>query len=382
MKLEVMAESVGEKEINADSYLTKWVGDTFFAVVADGVGGKFRKRLEEVAHASQMGVRILDELTSNGWGSSMYDLFNQTKVHYRRAEVEEETTLTGILIDDGILDIAQIGDSVAYLMRDGQIFRLVDQQNDRRVLELALGKHPSKASFDDVMGLYDQNYIFPFWNSQDIIVMIGRGIYGVVTSDSGSGLITLEDDQVSLFNKFSVDGKLIKGIQAIVGEETVSRDDISDMSEPERSELKKLFAQITYSYWVDPWVMVNVYWEGMSSSLSCVTYLDNQDVTRIDGFSGEVHHLLEDDKLALRKGDIIMLATDGVLRHIADKYVRVGPLKDYPGADWDYWLKKPDRMVNKFFELYKQDPEFAIREALHPTEMVDDATLVMIKYLG
>ena len=391
---EVFAESAGEYEgVNADSFAAKQYADgKFLAAVADGMGGENAKKRDMVAPASRKAVEILSEASHRN--ITLEEMFNKTAALYRQSAIQAGTTLTAALIDGNRLQVAQIGDSLAYLFRDGKTLKLADQQIAAMYVSQAFGKHPSLVTLDELLAMYDKTTDFPNYIVQQIVVVIGIGLYYMACVNKD---IRAVREAVAFFQKFEgadfvlpleypVEQKLMSQIRklwdAISPESPIATHTLYELDSPESvRELEKLFAQITYTYWNDPWVCNHDYWTRMVSTLSHIEKEKGSSVTRVSGFSENVA-LENDSTIKLYPGDTIAVATDGIIRHIAAKHIVDGPLKNYPGANWDYWVKRPDRVMTKFFELYQQDPQAAIRDALHPDERRDDATLVIVKYLG
>ncbi|MGZ8600490.1 MAG: Stp1/IreP family PP2C-type Ser/Thr phosphatase [Actinomycetota bacterium] len=112
------ASDVGRvREGNEDAYL---VLEPLF-VVADGMGGA---RGGEVA--SNLAIQTIRRLFEAGEGSLPDQVQEANRVVFERSQRDREvagmgTTLTAALLEDGALRLAHVGDSRAYLLRDGEL---------------------------------------------------------------------------------------------------------------------------------------------------------------------------------------------------------------------------------------------------------------------
>ena len=117
------------RAVNEDSFL---VTDVLFAV-ADGLGGH-----EAGEVASRMAIDLLEEhlpyFRSNP-ADKLRETFTRinTAIHQRSMSDENckgmGTTLTALLIQDGTAYIGHVGDSRAYLVRDGQVRQLTQDHS-------------------------------------------------------------------------------------------------------------------------------------------------------------------------------------------------------------------------------------------------------------
>ena len=110
------------REGNEDSYLTE---EPLFAV-ADGMGGH---RGGEVA--SQLAVETLEKLFKKGAGDLPDQVQEANRVVFERSVVDEKvagmgTTLTAALVEGDRVRVAHVGDSRAYLLRDGDLRLLTE----------------------------------------------------------------------------------------------------------------------------------------------------------------------------------------------------------------------------------------------------------------
>ncbi|MGE5593851.1 MAG: Stp1/IreP family PP2C-type Ser/Thr phosphatase [Betaproteobacteria bacterium] len=117
------------RSVNEDDYL---IGDGVFAV-ADGLGGH-----EAGEIASQMAIRMLKEFKppegGDPGGALAGALEGINRAVYRRSVADPScegmgTTLTVLLIVGDTAYIGHVGDSRAYLVRDGRLHRLTEDHS-------------------------------------------------------------------------------------------------------------------------------------------------------------------------------------------------------------------------------------------------------------
>jgi PPM family protein phosphatase len=117
------------RPINEDSILTQHLNQGELVAVADGMGGH---RTGEVASslAVQSLLESLTELGSSTPPESLARAFQRANLAvFQQAQRRSEsrgmgTTLTAILVDDQFAIVGHVGDSRAYLIRDGKLQQL------------------------------------------------------------------------------------------------------------------------------------------------------------------------------------------------------------------------------------------------------------------
>jgi PPM family protein phosphatase len=144
------------REGNEDSYLTE---EPLFAV-ADGMGGH---RGGEVA--SQLAVETLEKLFRQGAGELPDQVQEANRVVFERSVLDRKvagmgTTLTAALVQDDRVRLAHVGDSRAYLLRDGELGLLTEDHTlvHRMVSEGEISKeeaqsHPQRSVLTRAIGV-------------------------------------------------------------------------------------------------------------------------------------------------------------------------------------------------------------------------------------
>jgi PPM family protein phosphatase len=144
------------REGNEDSYLTD---EPLFAV-ADGMGGH---RGGEVA--SQLAVETLEKLFKKGIGELPDQVQEANRVVFERSVVDEKvagmgTTLTAALVEGDRIRLAHVGDSRAYLLREGDLRLLTEDHTlvHRMVTEGEISKeeaetHPQRSVLTRALGV-------------------------------------------------------------------------------------------------------------------------------------------------------------------------------------------------------------------------------------
>jgi protein phosphatase len=144
------------REGNEDSYLTE---EPLFAV-ADGMGGH---RGGEVA--SQLAVETLEKLFKQGAGELPDQVQEANRVVFERSVLDRKvagmgTTLTAALVEGDRVRLAHVGDSRAYLLRDGKLRLLTEDHTlvHRMVSEGEISKeeaetHPQRSVLTRALGV-------------------------------------------------------------------------------------------------------------------------------------------------------------------------------------------------------------------------------------
>ncbi len=113
---------VGEREVNEDSIATDVKNDTFYAMVADGLGGHGGGDVasgvaselikEKVAELRKINARTLDDV---------FEEIDLKIIEKQNAEIKMKTTLALITIRNRRICASHIGDTRIYFFRNGDI---------------------------------------------------------------------------------------------------------------------------------------------------------------------------------------------------------------------------------------------------------------------
>ena len=151
------ATDIGQvREGNEDSFL---VLDPLYAV-ADGMGGH---RGGEVA--SRLALDTIQQMFERGHGTLLEQVTEANRTVFERSQQDRSvagmgTTLTAALIDGGRVHLAHVGDSRAYLLRDGELTMLTEDHTlvHRMVMEGEISEaeaetHPHRSILTRALGV-------------------------------------------------------------------------------------------------------------------------------------------------------------------------------------------------------------------------------------
>jgi PPM family protein phosphatase len=199
VKIEVgSATDIGRvRERNEDSIL---VNHPLY-VVADGMGGHRGGQV-----ASQVALETMEELATEGPGSLADHVRRANRAVWDRSVEDERlsgmgTTLTAARIDGASALIAHVGDSRAYLLRDGMLRQLTTDHTlvDRMVksgeiTEAEAEVHPHKNVLTRALGTDEQVEV-----DEDSLALLD-GDRVLLCSDGLTGMVTEEQIQAILEN--------------------------------------------------------------------------------------------------------------------------------------------------------------------------------------
>ena len=204
MNVEIGAQTdVGRaRELNEDGYI---VEEPLFAV-ADGMGGH---RAGEVA--SRMALEAIAEVTPDEHGP--HSLAERVRaanrvVHQRAAEDRDlegmGTTVTALWMDGDEARIAHVGDSRAYLLRDGELKMLTEDHTlvQRMVSEGKLSPeeaevHPQRSILTRALGVDEEVDVDDFTlevSAGDRILLCTDGLTSMIGEDRIAELLRSQDD--------------------------------------------------------------------------------------------------------------------------------------------------------------------------------------------
>jgi serine/threonine protein phosphatase PrpC len=175
-------------------------------VVADGMGGA---QAGEVA--SQIAVEVFEQGLPDA-GSPEERLVSRVreanKRIYERSQAEHEragmgTTLTAVYLDDEQVTIAHVGDSRAYLFRDGQLKRLTQDHSlvgelvrRGKLTEEQAEEHPQRSIITRALGpepvVEVDTWVYPVRDG-DILLLCSDGLTSMVPEARISGILAAAD---------------------------------------------------------------------------------------------------------------------------------------------------------------------------------------------
>jgi protein phosphatase len=171
-------------------------------VVADGMGGA---QAGEVA--SQIAVETFQQ-GLDGTGTPEERLAERVREAnrqiYERSRIESGregmgTTLTAAYLDDALLAIAHVGDSRAYLFRDGQLTRLTQDHSlvdelvrQGKLTEEQAAEHPQRSIITRALGpepdVMIDTFSYPV-SAGDVVLLCSDGLTSMVSEDTVAGVL-------------------------------------------------------------------------------------------------------------------------------------------------------------------------------------------------
>lgn len=189
MKLSVgFATDIGQvREGNEDSYL---IEHPLFAV-ADGMGGALGGEV-----ASGLAIETIHDLFSRREGDLVHQVEEANRAVFARSQTDRTvagmgTTLTAALVDDGRVHLAHVGDSRAYLFRDGELALLTEDHTLVHRM-VAAGEitpseaevHPHRSILTRVLGMDGEVDVDEEWldvRPGDRILLCTDGLTGMLS---------------------------------------------------------------------------------------------------------------------------------------------------------------------------------------------------------
>jgi serine/threonine protein phosphatase PrpC len=176
-------------------------------VVADGMGG---------AQAGEVASRIAVEVFQQGLpdsGSPEERLASRAREANRRihelSQTERErhgmgTTLTAVYLDDATVSIAHVGDSRAYLFRDGVLQRLTKDHtlvgalvDEGKLTEEQAAEHPQRSIITRALGpeptVEVDTWTYPV-RVGDVLLLCSDGLTSMISDDQVTAVIGATDD--------------------------------------------------------------------------------------------------------------------------------------------------------------------------------------------
>jgi PPM family protein phosphatase len=176
-------------------------------VVADGMGG---------AQAGEVASRIAVEAFEQGLpdgGSPEERLASRAREANRRihelSQTERErhgmgTTLTAVYLDDATVSIAHVGDSRAYLFRDGVLQRLTKDHtlvgalvDEGKLTEEQAAEHPQRSIITRALGpeptVEVDTWTYPV-RAGDVLLLCSDGLTSMISDDDVTAVMAGTDD--------------------------------------------------------------------------------------------------------------------------------------------------------------------------------------------
>ena len=129
------------------------------------------------------------------------------RAHDNREQTGMGTTLTAFVLEGGTARFAHIGDSRAYLLRDGALRQVSDDHSlvgemvrDGRLTEEEAAVHPHRSILSRALGTEPQARIDEFTEDLlpgDVLLLCSDGLSGPVTADAMRVALTRSDPQAA-----------------------------------------------------------------------------------------------------------------------------------------------------------------------------------------
>lgn len=201
MKVEVgFATDIGRvRERNEDSVLV----EPPLYVVADGMGGH---RGGDVA--SQIAVETMERLETDDRGSLADHVRDANRAVWERSVEDQRltgmgTTVTAIRIDGESIALAHVGDSRAYLLREGLLRQLTTDHTlvarmvqSGEITEEEAEVHPHRNVMTRALGTDERVEVDEeslLLQDDDVLLLCSDGLYGMVTEDQIQAILEHSD---------------------------------------------------------------------------------------------------------------------------------------------------------------------------------------------
>jgi protein phosphatase len=211
---------------NEDSYLIR--GDLF--MIADGMGGAAAGEVASAMCAEAFAE--IDLIRSRGDDALRRAVTTANGRIHERAATDPDaagmgTTVTAALVErDGRIAFANVGDSRAYLLRDGALQRLSQDHSvvaelvaSGQISEQEAGTHPQRNVVTRVLGAEASVQVDTFWleaQDGDLILLCSDGLTDMVSEDDLARLLATEGDCDSIARE------LVRAALAGGGEDNVT----------------------------------------------------------------------------------------------------------------------------------------------------------------
>jgi serine/threonine protein phosphatase PrpC len=178
------------REGNEDAYLLL---DPLYAV-ADGMGGHLGGEV-----ASSLALETIRELFSSGEGSLTEQVGQANRVVFQRSRADREvegmgTTLTAVVVEGSRVRLAHVGDSRAYLFRDGELQMLTRDHTlvarmveEGELTEAEATTHPHRSIVTRALGVEETLEV------DEGLVEVRDGDRLLLCSDGLTGMVADQD---------------------------------------------------------------------------------------------------------------------------------------------------------------------------------------------
>ncbi|HYW29764.1 MAG TPA: Stp1/IreP family PP2C-type Ser/Thr phosphatase [Gaiellales bacterium] len=189
---------------NEDSYLIR--GDLF--MIADGMGGAAAGEVASAMCAEAFAEIDLIRQRGDEALRRAIQTANQ-RIHERAASDPEAagmgTTVTAALVErDGRIAFANVGDSRAYLLREGALQRLTEDHSvvaelvaSGQISEQEAGTHPQRNVVTRVLGAEATVQVDTFWltsQADDLVLLCSDGLTDMVSEDDFAAILAGSGD--------------------------------------------------------------------------------------------------------------------------------------------------------------------------------------------
>jgi len=201
------------RSVNQDFYYEGPVGSYgHLAVVADGMGGHIsgevasRSAVEALTASLRHNRAHAPVALARAAQAANVEVYNQAIEHPEHRGMG--TTLTAVLIDDQVGLVGHVGDSRAYLLRDGQIIRLTDDHSwvaDRvrqgLLSEDEASKHRYRNVITNAIGAtptFKLDVLHFEVRPQDVVLLVSDGISMLLSEPLMAQLATSHEPKVAV----------------------------------------------------------------------------------------------------------------------------------------------------------------------------------------
>jgi protein phosphatase len=191
------------RQINEDSFLVSRLpdasidgGESLLAIVADGVGGHSHGERASAESVQIIREKIAESSFDSG-PAALKKALEAAHAHLKTIKREDPstgdmgTTCTAAWLGNGEAYIAQVGDSRAYLVRDGETLQITeDQTMVQKLLRQGLispedaAHHPQKNLILQALGISEQIDVEVFHvplRERDTLLLCSDGLHGLVS---------------------------------------------------------------------------------------------------------------------------------------------------------------------------------------------------------